>query len=266
MELELLYQDDFLVAINKPSGLLVHRTNIDRHETAFAVQLLHQQLGQPVFPVHRLDKPTSGVLLFALTSEVASLLSAQWRQQQVEKRYLAIVRGWLPDFVYLDYPMAPPVDKYAKHEKVKDKQEAITDFQRLAKVELPVMVDKYPQSRYSLVECVPETGRKHQIRRHLKHLAHPIIGDARYGKGRHSRYFRDQLSAPRLLLHAHSLVLNHPVTGQPLRLIAGLDNIWRQLCTGFGWQDVVPSELLQGSSHSSLDYFLSGNNGEADED
>lgn len=261
-ELQILYQDDALVVINKPSGLLVHRSEIDRHETRFALQLLRDQLGQRVYPVHRLDKPTSGVLAFALSPEMASLTTDLWRQRTVEKQYLAIVRGWMPDFVHLDKPMAPPVDKYAKHEKVREEQEAITDFRRLAQVELPVFIDKYPQSRYSLVQCTPHTGRKHQIRRHLKHLAHPIIGDARYGKGRHSRYFRDELQAPRLLLHAASLSVTHPLSGEPLTFHAPLDAIWRQLLQRFGWLDAVPAGLAASFGepvHPSLDLFLNGN-------
>lgn len=268
-ELEILHLDESLVVINKPSGLLVHRSEIDRHETRFALQLLRDQLGQRVYPVHRLDKPTSGVLAFALSPEMASLTTDLWRQRTVEKRYLAIVRGWMPEFVHLDKPMAPPVDKYAKHEKVREEQEAITDFRRLAQVELPVFIDKYPQSRYSLVECTPHTGRKHQIRRHLKHLAHPIIGDARYGKGRHSRYFRDELQAPRLLLHAASLSVLHPVSGEALTFHAPLDAIWRNLLQRFGWEADLPPAIaasLGEPVHPSLDCFLAGHNDDEDTD
>ena len=160
MKLEILYQDEYLVAINKPSGLLVHRSEIDRHETAFALQLVRNQIGQRVYPVHRLDKPTSGVLLFALNSETASLMVEQWRQRDVEKRYLAITRGYMPEHVHLDHAMSPPVDKHARNERVKPPQEAITDFRCLAKAEIPVEIDKYPQSRYSLTEAMPKTGRK----------------------------------------------------------------------------------------------------------
>lgn len=227
------------MVINKPSGLLVHRSNIDRHESQFAVQLLRNQLGQKVYPIHRLDKPTSGVMVFALSSEVAGLMAAQWREQSVHKRYLAIVRGWFPDAVHLDKAMAPPVDKYAAHEKEREPQTAITDFRCLAQVELPIMVDKYPHSRYSLVECIPYTGRKHQIRRHLKHLAHPIIGDARYGKGKHSRFFRDQLQAPRLLLHALRLEFTHPLSLQRMQFHAALDEVWLSLFERFEWPLVL---------------------------
>ncbi|WP_369982621.1 tRNA pseudouridine(65) synthase TruC [Thalassolituus sp.] len=259
MQLDILYRDEYLVAINKPSGLLVHRSEIDRHETAFALQLVRNQLGQRVYPVHRLDKPTSGVLIFALSSEIASLMVEQWRERDIEKHYLAIVRGYMPEFTHLDYAMSPPVDKYAKHERIKPPQEAITDFTSLAQVELPIEIDKYPQSRYSLLDCRPHTGRKHQIRRHLKHLSHPIIGDARYGKGRHSRYFRDHLDAPRLLLHARSLEFAHPVSGEMLRVVAAPDRIMRQLFERFDWLMALPESLqseLQHPPHDSMDAFL----------
>lgn len=259
MELEIIYSDEHLIAINKPSGLLVHRSEIDRHETRFALQLVRDQIGQRVYPVHRLDKPTSGVLLFARQPEMASLIVEQWRQRDVEKHYLAIVRGYMPEFTHLDYAMSPPVDKYAKHEKVKPPQEAITDFRCLATVEIPVAVDKYPQSRYALIDCQPHTGRKHQLRRHLKHLSHPIIGDARYGKGRHSRYFRDHMDAPRLLLHAWSLTLDHPVTGEAMTLIAPPDRVFRQLCERFEWTNKLPATLLSSLNtppHPSMDEWL----------
>lgn len=235
MELDILYLDDHLVVINKPSGLLVHRSEIDRHETQFALQLVRNQTGSHVYPVHRLDKPTSGVLVFARQSETASLVVEQWRERAVEKHYLAVVRGYMPEFVHLDKAMSPPVDKYAKHERIKPPQEAITDFRSLAQVEIPVEIDKYPQSRYSLIDCQPHTGRKHQIRRHLKHLSHPIIGDARYGKGKHSRYFRDHFDAPRLLLHARSLSMLHPYSKEPLNFHAPVDDVFTSVCERFNW-------------------------------
>jgi tRNA pseudouridine65 synthase len=244
MKLEILYQDEYLVAINKPSGLLVHRSEIDRHTTLFALQQLRNQLNQRVYPLHRLDKPTSGVLLFALNSDTASVMAKQWREHLVEKRYLSIVRGYILEPIYLDKALIPPVDKYAKRERIKPAQTAATDFCPLAKVELDVMVDKYPQSRYSLVECIPKTGRKHQIRRHLKHLSHPIMGDARYGKGRHSRYFRDILHAPRLLLHAWQLCFQHPYNQQLICIEAPLDTIWINLVKKFQWQNSLPNKKL----------------------
>lgn len=243
MKLEIIYQDENLVAINKPSGLLVHRSEIDRRETRFALQILRNQIGQRVYPLHRLDKPTSGVLLFALNSETASLLAEQWKNRKVDKRYLAISRGYIEESIHCDHAMAPPVDKFARNEVIKPAQDAVTDFRSLGQVELPIEIDKYPQSRYSLIECIPSTGRKHQIRRHLKHLSHPIIGDARYGKGRHSRYFRDHFDAPRLLLHAWQLTFIHPHSGEEIVLTAQLDRIMLNLIERFDWQHKLPSEL-----------------------
>ena len=241
---EVIWQDEDLIAINKPSGLLVHRSEIDRHETQFALQMVRNHIGQRVYPVHRLDKPTSGVLLFAKSSEVASKMVESWRQRSVEKHYLAIVRGYMPEHVHLDKAMSPPVDKYARHERIKPPQEAITDFNLLAQIELDVFIDKYPKSRYSLINCQPKTGRKHQIRRHLKHLSHPIIGDARYGKGKHSRYFRDQLDCPRLLLHAWSLTFEHPVTHENHTIIAPLDATMMKLIDRFDWLSQLPDKRL----------------------
>lgn len=257
-QLQVVYEDDALIVINKPSGLLVHRSEIDRRETRFALQLVRNMVGHRVYPVHRLDKPTSGILVFAKTPEVASLVVEQWRQREVDKRYLAIVRGYMPEFIHLDKAMSPPVDKFAKHERIKPEQEAITDFRSLAQVELAIEIDKYPQSRYSLVEALPKTGRKHQIRRHLKHLAHPIIGDARYGKGKHSRYFRDHFEAPRLLLHAWQLSMQHPLTDEPLVFTAPLDNVWRRLMVRFNWQQQLPQTLQDFSQPVciSMDSFF----------
>lgn len=253
MSVEVIYQDDHLIAINKPSGLLVHRSEIDRHETQFALQLVRNHLGQRVYPVHRLDKPTSGVLLFARSSDIASLMVEQWRQQSVNKRYLAIVRGYMPGVTELDKALVPPVDKYARHERIKPAQEARTDFYCLDTIELPIAIDKYPQSRYSLVEALPHTGRKHQIRRHLKHLSHPIIGDARYGKGRHSRYFRDHFDAGRLLLHAWQLSFQHPISQQDIVLEAPLDECWQGLIHRFNWQQSLPAATLMAASSESCE-------------
>ena len=226
-----------MVAINKPSGLLVHRSMIDRHETRFAMQLLRNQLGQHVFPLHRLDKPTSGVLVFALSSEVAKQAGEQFQQGAISKTYLAIVRGYAPESGIIDHPLKEKLDKIADKKARKDKpaQEAITQFKRLATVELPVSIDRYPCSRYSLVQVQPVTGRKHQIRRHMKHISHPIIGDAKYGKGQHNRYFAEHLHAHRLLLHCSNMDMKHPVSGAEIAFHAPLEAEFQQLMDQFGW-------------------------------
>ena len=214
--LDILYHDDCLVAINKPSGLLVHRSPIDRHETRFAMQLTRDQIGQRVYPVHRLDKPTSGVLLFALDSHTARLMTAQFTAGQVQKTYLAVVRGYLPDSGVIDYPLVEALDALADADADPDKpaQAAITHYRRLATTELPFAVGRYPTARYSLAELQPKTGRKHQLRRHLKHIFHPIVGDTTHGDGKQNAFFRQQLDCHRLLLHAQQLQVTHPYQAQ----------------------------------------------------
>ena len=235
--LEIIYQDEYLVAINKPSGLLVHRSMIDRHETRFALQMVRDQIGQHVYPVHRLDKPTSGVLLFALSSEVARSVSEYFHNKTVQKTYLAVVRGYTPESGTIDYPLKEKLDKIADKKSRQDKpaQEAVSHYQRLATIELAVEVDRYPQSRYSLVQVTPETGRKHQIRRHMKHIGHPIIGDAKHGKGVHNRFFQQQYHCHRLLLACTSITIKHPITQQNLVLSAKLDTSFSQLLQEFNW-------------------------------
>lgn len=241
--LDIIYRDEFLIAINKPSGLLVHRSAIDRHETRFAMQLLRDQIGQHVFPLHRLDKPTSGVLVFALSAEAAARMGTIFATHQLQKTYLAIVRGLAPAAILVNHPLSEEVDKYTDAKAAaKLPQEAVTQFYRLAEVELPYSVDKYPQSRYSLVKCLPQTGRKHQIRRHLKHISHPIIGDAKHGKGNHNRFFQEQFAAHRLLLAATELAFTHPYTQQAIAIRAPLDACMMQLIARFGWLD--NSQLL----------------------
>ncbi|GAA6153037.1 tRNA pseudouridine(65) synthase TruC [Pseudoteredinibacter isoporae] len=245
--LPILYQDEHLVAVNKPSGLLVHRSMIDRHETRFAMQILRDQIGQHVFPLHRLDKPTSGVLVFALSSETACLMN---QQQETEDRkwhkgYLAVVRGWAPDNVFIDHPLKEKLDKIADKKAQQDKpaQSAQTQLTRLAKTELDISIEGFDKSRYSLVWTEPQQGRKHQIRRHCKHISHPIIGDAKHGRGRHNRYFKEHFECPRLLLHAASLRFTHPFSGAPIQLWAGLDECWQGLLKRFHWQAQLPEPL-----------------------
>ena len=230
------------MAINKPAGLLVHRSPIDRHETRFALQLLRDQLGRRVYPVHRLDKPTSGLMLFALNPTAARLLGEQFATHRVEKSYIAIVRGWCPAQGRIDHPLREQQDAAdpAGSRRTARVQVALTDYHRLAKVELDVAVDRYPGTRYSLVLLHPRTGRRHQLRRHMKHISHPIIGDANHGKGIHNRFFRDTLGCNRLLLASVAATIRHPLSGQQLRLTAPPGAEFETLATRFGWE----AELL----------------------
>lgn len=220
--MEILFLDDHLVAVAKPAGLLVHRSAVDPRESVSALQLTRDLIGRRVYPVHRLDRPTSGVLLFALSPGAATVLGAAFASRRVEKRYLAVVRGILPEDRVVDHPLVEEPDRITDRlaRSGKGAQEAVTSFRRLAAAELPFPSGRHPTSRYSLVEARPLTGRKHQIRRHCKHLYHPVIGDTTYGDGSHNRRFRSEFGCSRLLLHALALTVPHPATGECLTIIA----------------------------------------------
>ncbi len=232
--LRILYADESVVVIDKPSCLLVHRSPIDRHETRFAVQMLRDQLGRRVFPVHRLDKGTSGALAFALDRTAAHALAEAFAGREVAKTYLAIVRGWPDASGTIDHPLAAVQDEYAPT-AVSAARDARTHFRTLGTVELPHRVDRYPTSRYALVELDPEGGRRHQLRRHLAHASHPIIGDSTYGKGRHNRLFAELFGVRRLLLACTRLEFAHPVTGRPLVITTGAGEAFERLAERFGW-------------------------------
>ena len=236
--LEILYQDDYLVAINKPSGLLVHKSPIDKHETRFALQELRDQIGQYVYPVHRLDKPTSGVLLFALDSKTAKTMSQLFRDNQVDKEYIAIVRGYTEVEGEIDHPLKQMLDTKVQKEQgiTKEEQKAQTEYERLATVELPYAVSRYPVARYSLVSLRPKSGRKHQLRRHMKHIFHPIVGDTKHGRGEHNNLFREKFDCYRLLLHSRKLSFMHPVKKEKIVLEAEIDQMFEKLFQTFKWK------------------------------
>jgi len=233
----ILFEDDAIVAINKPSGLLVHRSDIDRQAQEFALQLTRDTVGCAIYPVHRLDRPTSGVLLFAKASEHARALSQGFTEHTIQKAYLAVVRGFPGTQGHIDHSLTFLSDtkRDRRSTKIGQLETASTYYHCLATHEIPVAIEKYPQSRYGLVACFPITGRRHQIRRHLKHISHPIIGDARYGRGRHNRYFADHLQAGRLLLHAHCLSFQHPCSREWIQIHAPLDTTMHQLFKAFDW-------------------------------
>ncbi len=233
--LPILYSDDAIVVVNKPSGLLVHRSPIDRHETRFAVQMVRDQLGRRVYPVHRLDKGTSGALAFALDRETARSLAEAFAGHEVVKTYLAVVRGWPAQTGEIDHPLAAVRDEYAPSVDTGPKASR-TSFRRLETVELPHRVDRYPTARYSLLELRPDTGRRHQLRRHLAHVSHPIIGDSTYGKGRHNRLFAELFGVQRLLLACVALEFAHPRGGQGLRVEAAPGGDFELVVQRLGWR------------------------------
>jgi len=220
MKFAILHRDQWLCAIDKPCGMMVHRSSRST-DALFIMGLLRDQLGQRVWPIHRLDRATSGVLLFALDSETAGELGQQMMAREIGKRYLCVVRGHVDDEGLIDHPL--------KLEGHGPEQEAVTEYRCLGRMELPIPIGRYPSARYSLVEARPRTGRMHQLRRHFKHLFHPIIGDTTYGEGRHNRLFRQHLSSHRLLLHASEMELQHPSSDELLRLHAPLSGEFRSL-------------------------------------
>ena len=292
--LNILYQDDYLVAVDKPAGLFVHRSFMDKDEIYFALQLVRDQIGKYVYPVHRLDRPTSGVLLFALTKEVAQKLNQAFAEKSasalkegsglevkpegadlegvepetkpkitgleiteakdtqnknatqslsLEKTYYALVRGHLPldDInnkpLLIDYPLKEKLDKLGdKHaNQNKEAQSAQTYYQVLKQATLPISVGKFNSVRYSLVKLNPITGRRHQIRRHLAHLRHPIIGDINYGDNKQNPFFGEHFGFKRLMLIAKSLQFIHPVTEKIITITAPFDHQWQRVFTLLGW-------------------------------
>jgi tRNA pseudouridine65 synthase len=236
-QLKILYQDQHLVAINKPSGLLVHKSLIDIHEIYYAMKILRDQLGQWVYPIHRLDKPTSGVLLFALSKESARLMSEQFKIHIIQKTYIAVVRGYVESFGIIEHPLSVKLDKIAdKKSVIKEHQDAITHYKKLDSIEIPFCVGKYEKTRYSLVELAPKTGRKHQLRRHMKHISHHILGDTKYGRGEHNKFIRKEFNVHRLLLHALSLEFIHPYTEKKIMIRADVDSVFQHLLDKFKWK------------------------------
>ena len=223
--LDILYRDDYLAIVNKPTGWLVHRTPLDKGETRFVLQALRDQIGQHVWPVHRLDKGTSGVLVFALSAEVARTLGQAFETGEgLHKTYRAIVRGWpLPEGLIDHALKRMPDDMRSEREEV---QPAQTRYATLRRGELPIAQGQFPSLRWAEVQLQPLTGRRHQLRRHMKHIAHPIIGDATHGKGPLNRAVAEHLGLQRLWLHAQSLAFNHPVSEQGLQLASPLPCEW----------------------------------------
>ena len=194
--LEILYEDDSLIAINKPHGLLVHRTKIAADATEFAVQLLRDQIGQRVFPVHRLDRKTSGVLLFAKTEAANSYMQQRFLNRELSKTYHALVRGYTKAEGTIDYALTDASNKT---------KAAVTHYKTLEQYELDLPFGKHNTSRYSLVELAPETGRFHQLRKHMAHIFHPIIGDRPHGCNKQNRLWKEKYGMDKMLLHASRL-------------------------------------------------------------
>jgi tRNA pseudouridine65 synthase len=251
--INILFEDEHYFAIDKPAGMLVHPSPIERR-AANAIALVREQMGIKAYTVHRLDRPTSGVLIFAKSSEAAKRLNLCFAERQVQKTYLCVCRGYTEEAGVIDHPLKEILDKVADKHADPDKpaKEAVSEYRRLGTVELPIPVGKYPAARYSLIEVKPKTGRKHQIRRHLKHLFHPLVGDTNHGDGKHNTLFRENFGLERLLLMATKLEFIHPFSGQPIVIEAPVTPWVDQLFTGFGWQGLYPAPTSENLQDSEL--------------
>jgi tRNA pseudouridine65 synthase len=199
-ELEIIFENEDLIAINKPHGLLVHRTRIARDATEFAIQILRDQIGCMVYPVHRLDRKTSGVLLFTKSAQLNSGIQQLFQERKVLKTYLALVRGYLPETGHIDYALT-------EGSKTKEAQ---TNYTCLDKFEINLASDKFSTSRYSLVKLEPLNGRFHQLRKHMAHIFHPIIGDRPHGCNKQNKLWKEQFGMTSMLLHAERLSFYYP--------------------------------------------------------
>jgi tRNA pseudouridine65 synthase len=224
--LDILFRDDHLIAINKPHDLLVHRSSIAADVEEFALQLLRDQVGLKVNPVHRIDRKTGGVLLFAFDKQTEIAMQQQFSDNLVHKKYLAIVRGHTPDNEEIDYPLRKENGTL---------QEAFTAYTTLRHAELAVAFGKHDTSRYSLIEAKPTTGRMHQIRKHLSHIFHPIIGDRTHGCNKQNKLFKEKWEMTTMLLHASHLSFNHPVTAERISINAPVQAEFERVMQLMNW-------------------------------
>lgn len=231
--ISVVYEDEFCLIADKPSNMLVHHAHHSRnklHEDSL-VQLIEQQFGASFAPIHRLDRKTSGLVLFAKDKSFVSQFQELFTQQQIEKTYYAVVRGFAPESKVIDSPVkGRDADVY---------KDAETVLSTLAQVQLDIPVKPYPTSRYSLVKLEPKTGRLHQLRIHMNKISHPIIGDPKYGDKNHNLMFASEFNAPNLLLHAGSLEFIHPITHKKLSVQALFSKEWLNLFAKFDWKNPI---------------------------
>jgi tRNA pseudouridine65 synthase len=228
--LQVLYQDSDLIAINKPTGVFVHRTSLDREATTFVIQEVRNILGHHVYPVHRLDRKTSGLLVLAKHKEAQSVMNAYFRDREVEKEYLAIVRGWTEDKGEIDYPLINDRGK---------SQDAITRYTTVERVEVDLPHGKFATSRYALVLLKPLTGRMHQLRRHMSHIFHPIIGDRPHGCNKQNRLFLEHYKMNDMLLHASKMTIDHPMTQKECVMTAPIFGSFAMMMDALGFASPI---------------------------
>ena len=229
MTLEICYQDDYLIAVNKPCNMLVHRSYMARNmdDEATLLDLLEAQLTQKLYPLHRLDRKTSGVLLLAKKRQEIAVFQSLFVHNKIQKTYHAIVRGHAPESGVINSPV--------KGRDANGYKEACTVYKKLKEITLPIPVHPYQNARYSLLELKPTTGRLHQLRIHLNKISHPIVGDPKYGDRFHNRMFASNFKTPHLFLHALSLEFIHPITKGFVFIKASFPAYYTSIFNQFMW-------------------------------
>jgi len=229
--IEIVYEDDYLIAVNKPNNFIVHESHYARNiKEITLLDFLYQQLGYHVYPIHRLDRKTSGILVLLKNKEFVAQFQALFTSNSINKTYYAIVRGFSKDSDSIDSPV--------KNDDTGVYKDALTKYETIQQFETEIPVHPYNTSRYSLVKLTPETGRMHQLRIHLNKISHPIVGDYKYGDRFHNRMFENELNCIYMFLHAYSLEFIHPITNKKLVLSANFPNDWDKIFKKFNWNSI----------------------------
>lgn len=229
MSLEVIYQDDYIVCVTKPNNVVVHHAHHSRNvaDEKSLLQLLDEQIGGKFYPIHRLDRKTSGIILLAKKTKYVSKFQELFTNNQIQKTYLGIVRGFAPEFKIIDSPV--------KGRDANVHKDAETHLKLLNNITLDIPVKPYDSSRYSLVELQPKTGRLHQLRIHMNKISHPLINDPKYGDKNHNTMFEEQFGFKNLFLHAYSLEFTHPFSNEKLELTTELPKDWKSAFNKFNW-------------------------------
>lgn len=226
--IEIVFEDDYIITVNKPNNFLVHHSHYARNiEEPTLLEQLTNQLGTEYYPIHRLDRKTSGIILLAKQKEFVAPFQELFNQNDIHKTYFAIVRGFSPNTGKIDTPV--------KNDDTGVYKDALTNYQTICSIELDIPVTPYDKSRYSLIKLLPETGRMHQLRKHMNKINHPIVGDYKYGDRFHNRMFETQFNCNYLFLHAYKIEFTHPLTLQKISLTAEFPLDWLLIFNVFNW-------------------------------
>mgnify|MGYP001231894836 CR=1 FL=1 len=231
IQIEIIHQDDYCLLVNKPNNVLVHHAFHSRNKIneESLLQLLDNQLKRKFYPVHRLDRKTSGIILLSTKKEYVAKFQVLFTTNQIKKLYYGVVRGFTPDQMIIDSPV--------KGRDATVYKKAETHLKLLEQITIDIPVKPYKTSRYSLVQLSPKTGRMHQLRIHMNKISNPLINDAKYGDKNHDLMYERQFGWKNLFLHAGSLEFIHPFTEKKIFEKANFSQDWIQLFQKFSWKD-----------------------------